>query len=137
MWIAGGNDGAGTLLFGEVCGGAEIVILVLGKELVMVDVCDWCLRRGKVSLLGEEAWLSGCVNRGSSWRIRPTARGSTGRGREGEVDGVGKKSAESFCQRPSYTFGISYVWCDPRAGLLHRRELSQAQGKFLQSSKEL
>jgi hypothetical protein len=110
MWIAGGNDRAGTLLFGEVCGGAEFVILVLGKEFVMVDVCDWCLRRGKVSLLGEEAWLSGCVNRGSSWRIRPTARGSTGRGREGEVDGVGKKSVESFCQRSSYT----YVWCDLR-----------------------
>jgi hypothetical protein len=114
MWIAGGNDGAGTLLFGEVCGGAEFVILVLGKEFVMVDVCDWCLRRGKVSLLGEEAWLSGCVNRGrgSSWTIRPTAGGSTGRGREREVDGVGKKSVESFCQRSSY-IGISYVWCDP------------------------
>jgi hypothetical protein len=72
----------------------------------MVGVCDWCLRRGKVSLLGEEAWLSGCVNRGrgSSWRIPPTAGGSTIRAREGEVDGVGKKSAASFCQRSSYTW---------------------------------
>ena len=84
---------------------AQVRILDLGEEFVMVCFGDWSLGRCEVALLGEEAWLSGYVNRGrrSSWRIRSTAGGSTGRGREGEVDGVGKKAVYGFPLVKSYT----------------------------------
>lgn len=79
-------------MLGEVS--AKVGVLILGKEFVVVYVGDWSLRRGEVALLCEEAGLARCVDLGcrSSRRIgsRPPARGS--RGREGKVNGIGKKA---------------------------------------------
>lgn len=41
---------------------SQFGVLMLREELVVVDVCDRCVRRGKVSLLGEETWLRGSID---------------------------------------------------------------------------
>jgi hypothetical protein len=70
----------GSGLLGEMT--AQVRILDLGEEFVMVCFGDWSLGRCEVALLGEEAWLRGvnlgcrsfqCVGPG------PTTRRTRGR----------------------------------------------------------
>lgn len=73
----------------------------MGKEPIVVYICNWSLWRGEVSLLGEETWLARGIDpgRSSSWRGRSTTRRI---GREGKVDGVREKPVEAllvFCQK--------------------------------------
>jgi hypothetical protein len=68
-------------LFGEVA--AEVEVLGLGKEFVMVYLGDWRLGRCEIALLDEEAGLARGVDLGcrSSRRVGSgsTARRSRGR----------------------------------------------------------
>jgi hypothetical protein len=55
MRVVGSNRRTRAFLLGEVA--AEVRILDLGEEFVMVCFGDWSLGRCEVALLGEEAWL--------------------------------------------------------------------------------
>jgi hypothetical protein len=71
-------------------------VLVMSEELVMIDVCNWCLWRCDISL-GEETGLCVCFNpRRLLLRSgRPCTRAVLGRGRKIEIDSMGEKTVLS------------------------------------------
>jgi hypothetical protein len=78
---------------------AEVGVLALGEELIMVVLRGWGLRGCEIALLWcEKAGLASYVDLGgrSSRRTRSRSTARRGRGREGKVDGIGEESVLVF-----------------------------------------
>ena len=92
-----------SFLLGEEA--AQVGVLVLREEFVMVDFGAWGCGRGEISLLSKQTVFARCVDLGSrsSWGVRSRPTTVRTRGRESKVDRIWEKAVYGLQSVICYT----------------------------------